>query len=163
MDGPDTETILDLIDKIVGFADNQPLILNHLHVLRPRVEALESRIGALEAEARNNDLAPLAASLQEQLAAAQQEIAKLKTQRDAQSADLPEPQHGLLAFLNAQLNPSIEEIAQHLGMSENGARFHLVELDRAELVYSENFTDGRQNWRLSQDGRKYLHDRCLLH
>jgi hypothetical protein len=37
-----SDDILELIDKIIGYADNQPLILNHLAVLREKVAALSA-------------------------------------------------------------------------------------------------------------------------
>ena len=52
----DSETILELLDKIIGFADNK-LILNHLMVLRQRTEALVIRLDELEADTKDQTLA----------------------------------------------------------------------------------------------------------
>jgi chromosome segregation ATPase len=48
------ENILELIDKIIGYADNQPLILNHLSVLREKVSDLLAQLR--HAQTANEDL-----------------------------------------------------------------------------------------------------------
>jgi hypothetical protein len=53
----DSESILDLLDKVIGYADNQPLILNHLTVLRSRTEALVVERDQLEADTKDQTLA----------------------------------------------------------------------------------------------------------
>lgn len=50
----ESESILELVDKIIGYADNQPLILNHLVILR--AQAVAERDRALKAEAVFRDL-----------------------------------------------------------------------------------------------------------
>ena len=82
----DTETILELIDKIIGYADNQPLILNHLTLLRSRAETLEQSERSAELPPQDKSLAAqneiLAAenkSLRTSLEEARQEIEHLQT------------------------------------------------------------------------------------
>ena len=76
-----SDDILELIDKIMGYADNQPLILNHLAVLRQRVvellavhsetatsyATLEAQVGRLHAhnEHLEHDLAARDAKIKE--------------------------------------------------------------------------------------------------
>ncbi len=77
------DDIIELIDKIMGYADNQPLILNHLSVLREKVSALiaahcDSEIGKETREAQIGHLHSQIEHLRHDLQDARAEIEQLK-------------------------------------------------------------------------------------
>ena len=90
------------------------------------------------------------------------EKALWEKQQKEKDEDRPEPEHGLLQYINKHGEPMIEQIAANPGKTEDAALYFLTRLDKEDLVYCRGNMDGEQWWKLTQKGRDYLAVRGLL-
>src|SRR5882724_1562268 len=158
--------LIDTIDGLLSSGATISAIRSQLVVLREQAEALEQRLGTLETNSRTAALTKESDRLRILLDEAYQtierlryEAAKNKTTRD----DRPEVEHRILQFLTQQSKAGEQALSQQLGVTLERIRFHLQEFEKDGLLIGSHFYTGRASeWKLGQEGRRYLNDRNLL-
>ncbi len=149
------------IEKLINEHGSAAILRDRLLLASDQFNALErknveftSRIGELEAEIQN---------LRARVTATETERDQVKesAQRHG-SADRPELEQQILVSLASQPGLTIPQIARHLQVGLERARFHVDELFHAEFIYGAHFMGRESEWHLGQDGRRYLLQRNLL-
>lgn len=168
-------TITDIIDNLDRLITAQkPLseIKPKLVFLRDQAEAMESRVGTLEAEAQARDQAPLVRDLEAlvgtlriNLEDAKREIQELRSAADTKQKDTdrrPKSDEDILLLLTNRHEKTAREIASALGISQDLADDRLAGLNgaklvRVQIVSSISYGPRTQSpWSLSDGGRQYL-------
>jgi uncharacterized protein YigA (DUF484 family) len=158
--------LIDKIDSLLSGGANVSVVRSQLVVLREQSEALEQRLSTLETNPQSDALAKECDRLRALLSEAHETIERLRydvSQSKQSHGDRPDLEHRILLFLTQHSRADERGLSQELGAALELIRFHLQELEKDELIYGSHFYTGKPSeWRLGQEGRRYLNERNLL-
>ena len=150
--------IFEPLEKLINEHGSATILKERLGLAKDKYEALERANDALKIEV---------AALKAELDQAKREIQSLQELAVQKESDkLDEVQERILVALwNVPLGfdgPDVRLVAGELNISEQVAQFHLVDMERANLVDGSYSSVDPTTWRIGQRGRRYLISRALV-
>src|SRR6266446_10806807 len=137
--------LLELVDQIDGLLSSGASIAavrSQLVVLREQLEAQEQHLSALEAQSQDEALTKECERLRRLLSEAHDTIERQQyeiTKGKQNSNERAEIEQRILLFLAQNARGDAQSISRHLGVSLEKTRFHLQELEKAEMIYGRHF------------------------
>lgn len=154
--------LLDGLEKLINEHGSAAILKERIDLANDKYAALERKLADTEQRLKQGETEKQGFELENYKLKEQVRTLEAKV-ADRQGQRLEEIREKLLMALSSGQDATADQLARHVSASGQVVKFHLEELQKADLVSASYFYTGQSAvYRLAQEGRRYLIANGLL-
>jgi hypothetical protein len=150
----------DAIEKLINEHGSAAILKERLELAADQFSALERELAKVKQE--KQELEAANGDLRGQLQQRDAKIKALEQSSQQSKGDRSEAEERVLLCLMTHDGVILRQLAGLLSISEQVAKLHIADLDKASLIIGQHYMGQPTEWHLATEGRRYLAARNLL-